>query len=657
MEPSSNTLSPQMALSPSTQLPCGPGPVRGVELSQDRSREVVGSLGRQLWLRHKDAAIAALQRRATAASEGAAASGVRHSKLAAGPSWLTTYAMPCNSISQPVLPLDLSNFVMHFANTPQGDEYYAALINYLHAATGCRFVHQQNAAGETETSSSSPSSRTASAASARRDVAPEPGTEVQALAGALGEVAFPHSLADCKEGLALSAAYRGVIFRFSNPKMMARERAFFELLHMLAREAAVLTFPAALWPNVEREVTRMGRSDFFNSTKRLAEASEDVSVHSIRSRDIYELRSMGLDNSKGSIEDRFMSALNWNRKAVHPLVSVTQRDALLARSPTTSALVPTPLDELKKSLQKINAQATLQRSRSAAAGQGISKLLAGGASVPARKPPWDSALNSGSGNSGPFACTELRAASAAAAAGTTFSAGHTSWTHGRAHTRADEARGHKSAVLSPDGKTIHRLLGDAGRRFLCGAHSAGSHATSLGCSQDHWARNLASKSRPPPAPEDRAAAEAASARRPERTPHYLCNREQDVLRQAINDHATQQELAAFEESTRIYHAQRVQAADKLKRLKIDRGATCLSPLLSLPPSPSLSLPPSRSLVRARVLSPLPLHTRVCRQPSEGHERWQGRKERPNQLLRAKANVSQTRRAAYKWRNRRPCLWY
>ena len=620
MEPSSNTLSPQMALSPSTQLPCGPAPVGGVELSQDGSREVVGSLGRQLWLRHKDAAIAALQRRATAASEGAAAGGVRHSKLAAGPSWLTTYAMPCNSISQPVLPLDLSNFVMHFANTPQGDEYYAALINYLHAATGCRFVHQQNAAGETETSSSSPSSRTASAASARRDVAPEPGTEVQALAGALGEVAFPHSLADCKEGLALSAAYRGVIFRFSNPKMMARERAFFELLHMLAREAAVLTFPAALWPNVEREVTRMGRSDFFNSTKRLAEASEDVSVHSIRSRDIYELRSMGLDNSKGSIEDRFMSALNWNRKAVHPLVSVTQRDALLARSPTTSALVPTPLDELKKSLQKINAQATLQRSRSAAAGQGISKLLAGGASVPARKPPWDSALNSGSGNSGPFACTELRAASAAAAAGTTFSAGHTSWTHGRAHTRADEARGHKSAVLSPDGKTIHRLLGDAGRRFLCGAHSAGSHATSLGCSQDHWARNLASKSRPPPAPEDRAAAEAASARRPERTPHYLCNREQDVLRQAINDHATQQELAAFEESTRIYHAQRVQAADKLKRLKIDRGATCLSPLLSLPPSPSPSLPPSLSLARARARAVSPSLTHTCVSPAKRRAR-------------------------------------
>ena len=617
MKPSSNTLSPQMALSPSTQLPCGPGPVRGVELSQDGSREVVGSLGRQLWLRHKDAAIAALQRRAAAASEGAVAGGVRHSKLAAGPSWLTTYAMPCNSISQPVLPLDLSNFVMHFANTPQGDEYYAALINYLHAATDCRFVHQQS---ETETFSSSPSSRTASAASARRDVAPEPGSEVQALARALGDVAFPHSLADCKEGLALSAAYRGVIFRYSNPKKMARERAFFELLHMLAREAAVLTFPAALWPNVEREVTRMGRSDFFNSTKRLAEASEDVSVHSIRSRDIYELRSLGLDNSKGSIEDRFMSALNLNRKAVHPLVSVTQRDALLARSPTTSALVPTPLDELKKSLQKINAQATLQRSRSSAAGQGISKARAGGASAPARKPPWDSAFNSGSGNSGPFACTELRAASAAAAAGTTFSAGHTSWTHGRAHTRADEARGHKSAVLSPDGKTIHRLLGDAGRRFLCGAHSAGSHATSLGCSKDHWARNLVSKSRPSPAPEDRGAAEAASARPPERTPHtglhtphYLCNREQDVLRQAINDHATQQELAAFEESTRIYHAQRVQAAEKLKRLKIDRGATSLFPP-SLSPSPSFPLslpPPSHSLARARVLSPLPLHTHTC----------------------------------------------
>ena len=92
-----------------------------------------------------------------------------------------------------------------------------------------------------------------------------------------------------------------------------------------------------------------------------------------------------------------------------------------------------------------------------------------------------------------------------------------------------------------------------------------------------------------------------------------------------------------------------------KSIEVQRVSLPFS--LSLPLPLPLSLPPSRSLVRARVLSPLPLHTRVCRQSSEGHERWQGRKERPNQLLRAKAKVSQTRRAAYKWRNRRPCLWY
>ena len=76
-------------------------------LSQNRL--VSGTLGRQLWMKHKDSALGKLQQ--YAADE----SGLKG-----------TFA---------ILPLDLNNFQMRFGNTPLGDEYYSALVDYLHAST------------------------------------------------------------------------------------------------------------------------------------------------------------------------------------------------------------------------------------------------------------------------------------------------------------------------------------------------------------------------------------------------------------------------------------------------------------------------------------------------------------------------------------------
>jgi len=57
-----------------------------------------------------------------------------------------------------------------------------------------------------------------------------------------------------------------------------RENAFFELLHKLATEAGCSTFPESLRPLIGREIARIGRTDFFNSTRRVDEAREDVEV-------------------------------------------------------------------------------------------------------------------------------------------------------------------------------------------------------------------------------------------------------------------------------------------------------------------------------------------------------------------------------------------
>ena len=83
-------------------------------LSPTPGREVCGSIGRQLWVRNKEAAIAKLQLEALAPNRR-----------------MNTFA---------ILPMDVSNFLLRFGNTPVADEYYSAIIDYLHAATDYRFV-------------------------------------------------------------------------------------------------------------------------------------------------------------------------------------------------------------------------------------------------------------------------------------------------------------------------------------------------------------------------------------------------------------------------------------------------------------------------------------------------------------------------------------
>jgi len=84
-------------------------------LSQNRL--VSGTLGRQLWMKHKDSALRKLQQYATNESE-----------------LKGTFA---------ILPLDLNNFQMRFGNTPLGDEYYSAVIDYLHASTVKLFIKEK----------------------------------------------------------------------------------------------------------------------------------------------------------------------------------------------------------------------------------------------------------------------------------------------------------------------------------------------------------------------------------------------------------------------------------------------------------------------------------------------------------------------------------
>jgi len=96
----------------------------------------------------------------------------------------------------------------------------------------------------------------------------------------------------------LAGIYRIILFRWSNPKLLSRERAFFELLHLLATEAGCSTFPERLRPRIAREIARIGRTDFFNSTRRVDEAVEDAKVSKITAKELFGLKQLGLDDAK-----------------------------------------------------------------------------------------------------------------------------------------------------------------------------------------------------------------------------------------------------------------------------------------------------------------------------------------------------------------------
>jgi hypothetical protein len=96
----------------------------------------------------------------------------------------------------------------------------------------------------------------------------------------------------------LAGIYRNILFRWSNPKMLSRERAFFELLHRLATLAGCSTFPEKLRPRIAREIARIGRTDFFNSTRRMDEELEDAKVPKILAKELFGRKHLGLHDAK-----------------------------------------------------------------------------------------------------------------------------------------------------------------------------------------------------------------------------------------------------------------------------------------------------------------------------------------------------------------------
>ena len=379
-----------------------------------------------------------------------------------------------------------------------------------------------------------------------------------ATAEAFGDepgIEFPPSLSESAEGLVVAGIYRNIVFRYSNPPMPSRERAFFELLHQLAMEATTSTFPQALRPAIAREMARICRSDFFNSTRRVDEEREDAEVSRVRAKDLYALRNLGHSGGKDS---RIINAMNVKRKSLHPHISVTRQEALEARSRMVAAVVPAPMERLKNSLDLIKAEATLSRScldvHTNGGGGGGERRQA------MTRPPFDGAFNTGSTKGlGAAGGLGLRAASAAAGGG------HTTWT---CHQ-----------TLSPDRTRIHRLVESNGRRFLQQMYTREIRRATGSGDHEHWARSLLPKQ----AVGGQDAADDAStgasdlqqqpdASQPQpdpvahRVPHYLVGSENEILRQAIDDHRTALMVADNDKQKRLIaslHA--AHAAAKLLR--------------------------------------------------------------------------------------------
>ena len=336
-------------------------------------------------------------------------------------------------------------------------------------------------------------------------------------------IEFPPSLSESAEGLVVAGIYRIIVFRYSNPPMPSRERAFFELLHQLAMEATTSTFPLALRPAIAREMARICRSDFFNSTRRVDEEREDSEVSRVRAKDLYALRNLGRSGGKDS---RIINAMNVKRKSLHPHISVTRQEALEARSRMVAAVVPAPMERLKHSLDLIKAEATLSRSCLDVHTDGGGGGGDGERRHAMTRPPFDVSTK-GQGSAGGLG---LRAASAAAGGG------HTTWT---CHQ-----------TLSPDRTRIHRLVESNGRRFLQQMYTREIRRATYSGDHKHWARSLTAKQ----AVGGQDAADAstgasdlqqqpdASQAQPDpvapRVPHYLVGSETEILRQAIDDHRT-----------------------------------------------------------------------------------------------------------------------
>jgi hypothetical protein len=295
---------------------------------------------------------------------------------------------------------------------------------------------------------------------------------------------------------------------------------------------------------IAREIARIGRTDFFNSTRRVDDENEDLKVSKIKAKDVYALRNLGMG---GASDKRIINVLNVQRKSLHPPIFVTGQEATQARSPMTSAVVPTPWEKMKETLEEVKAEASL----------GLSSKSRETPSQ-TQKGPFDNAVNTGSGfGFGAAAPVGLRACTAKVG-------GHASW-----------LPNDNTAVLSPDKRRIHRLVGPNGAKYLSEMYTRDIYNR---ISQfDHWA-NL--RTPPPTEPEADLLAlasnmsqlsVAANISGAEDVPHYLTGNEQGVLRQAINDMKLQQTLKGQKDALEQILKQRAAAAEKKELRKIERA--------------------------------------------------------------------------------------
>ena len=153
-----------------------------------------------------------------------------------------------------------------------------------------------------------------------------------------GAITYPAELSETAHGLALSNAYRAVLFRGGSARGLARDRDFFELLIFFSTRLACLTFPDALHKQVATEVARLGRSNYFNSERRKQEASEDAGLSKITARQVYDMQMIG----QSERDARVLNTLNSSRRTSHPVVPVVARQVISARTPTATSQLPNP---------------------------------------------------------------------------------------------------------------------------------------------------------------------------------------------------------------------------------------------------------------------------------------------------------------------------
>ncbi len=211
----------------------------------------------------------------------------------------------------------------------------------------------------------------------------------------LPKIHFPSSLTDSTEGTVLLNLYRGIVLRFSNRRLLSRERAFYELLHFLATEAGTCTFPANVRPIIASEITRLGRSDFFNDYRRLHDERMDKDVADMQTKDLYAMRNLGTEAGlfeSRRLSNRIINVLNVKRKSLHPPIWITSDEAVLGRSPLTA--FPTPLQITKEKLEALKKEEAIVLAKAKSREHESRNECKRTASVQ-EKTPFDGAFNMG----------------------------------------------------------------------------------------------------------------------------------------------------------------------------------------------------------------------------------------------------------------------